>query len=158
MSTVHTVFQEGPNVVAVCERVLVTYAGGEIGVPYLDAATDAGRALGRRFPRSVGSLTLVPRPMTLPDDDVRAAARRQMRESNAWVKAAATVIAGGGFWNAAARGALTGINFLSRGGPERRVYDRTDEAIEWLRVCLDLPAPVAATVRLWADEAMRRAA
>jgi hypothetical protein len=123
--------------VGVFGPVLITYVRGSLDLAYLAAADRTGRALAARHPAGIASLTLVPSAMPIPEGRVRQQASRSTKESDQWVTAGATVIAGEGFIASAKRSVLVAMTIFS-GGPPRRVFAEPQPAIDWLAVRLDL--------------------
>lgn len=139
--------------VATFGPILITYVRGPVDMAYLAAAHRAGRALGAATPGGIGSLTLIPSAMPIPEGAVREQASRNTREANAWVAAGATVIAGEGFVASAKRSVLTAMTLFS-GGPPRRVFDEPIAAIDWLGARLGQSHGALEPLREWSLRAM----
>lgn len=124
-------YRAGDVAVATFGPILITYVRGPIDLAYLAAAKQAGRSLGAATPGGIGSLTLIPAAMPIPEGRVREQASRDTKEANAWVAAGATVLGGEGFIASAKRSVLTAMTLFA-GGPPRRVFDTSTGAIDWL--------------------------
>lgn len=145
----------GALVIATCGPVLVTVARGAVTKHYLEEALEAGRALGRQYPRAVGSLTLTTVEVPLPEPAIRELATRVSRESDAWVRAATTVVDGEGFKASVIRSLLVTMTIFQGGAP-RRVFSAHAPAIDWLTRTLPLEGAASGAIREWADEALAR--
>lgn len=144
---------DGGSAVATCDRVLITVYTRRAPLAYLDAAQEAGRALGKLHPKRVLSFTLAVDGAGLPAADFRAKAEVNMRESDAWVQAGAMVIGGSGFWASAARSVITGFIRVSS-GPTHRAFGDAASALTFLSTVGGLSPEVADSLRPWAEEVM----
>ncbi|MFO0684393.1 MAG: hypothetical protein U0234_20235 [Sandaracinus sp.] len=144
---------DGGSAVAKCDRVLITVYTRRAPLAYLDVAQEAGRALGKTYPKRVLSFTLAVDGAGLPASDFRAKAETNMRESDAWIQAGAMVIGGSGFWASAARSVITGFIRVSS-GPTHRAFGDVPGALSFLETVGGLSPEVSAALRPWATEVM----
>jgi hypothetical protein len=68
----------------------------------------------------------------IPSAEIRARIIECFRRLGPRLRAVAQVVEGDGFWAAAARCAIVGINLLSRGAYKRHVFGTRAEALAWL--------------------------
>ena len=139
--------------VGVFGPVLITYVRGSLDLEYLAAAHRIGRALAARHPGGIGSLTLVPSAVPIPEGRVREQASRNTKEADQWVAAGATVIAGEGFLASAKRSVLVAMTIFS-GGPPRRVFAEPQSANDWLAGRLGLPPRALDPLAEWSRLSM----
>ena len=131
MIEVNVELDEPGLAVVTCERLILTFVDRSVNEGFLDAAHRVGRALGRRYPGAVGSLTVTSPSIEIPPEPLRRLAATYTRDSNEWVRAGATVIAGDGFKASVARSVLTAMTIFAR-HPPRRVFDDSSRALDWL--------------------------
>ncbi len=153
MERVQVVHSNNGLAVAVYERVLITYVRGPATLAYLAVCHREGRKLGKRFPKGIASLVLLPDGVAIPDAAVRKQAQVNTHEANEWVGAGATVVAGTGFSAAAVRSVVTAMTVFSS-GPPRRVFSATEPAIAWLGRRLMIDDELLQPLVRWSEVAM----
>jgi hypothetical protein len=148
------VFTHGDLAVARFERVVITLIREDPTFPFLDAAQDLGRKLFRLYgPNGVGSLTLIPGQVPIPDAKFRERAKVYTKESAAWLCAGATVVGGEGFAASVIRSVVSAIT-LFEAGPPRRVFSSVDGASEWLAIRTGTPPARYTPLIEWCKVAM----
>ncbi|MAQ19704.1 MAG: hypothetical protein CMN30_33490 [Sandaracinus sp.] len=124
---------------ATFDDILLTVLQGPVTPEGLRRATEAGRVLGQQHRAGIGALTIIEADIPMPDGEARRVSAKLTKESDAWVKAQATVILGDGFWRSTARSVVTGILLLARGDRPRRAFGEIDEGTRWIADEVGLP-------------------
>lgn len=137
--------------VARFHMVNITLIRGAVTSEFLDASMREGRSLALRYPNGVGSLTLVMMGVPIPNEALRARASEAAKESQAWLRAGASVVKGAGFGASVVRSFLTAVTLLTS-GPPRRTFSEPSPAVSWLSHALDVPALVG--LLTWSERAL----
>ena len=129
---------------AVCavHNVLILIWHGGITEASLESSREAGIEMNRRFPKGIGSFIVAREGIPLPSADIREISETNMREASHWVREAAIVIEGEGFWSSAARSIYTAMVLFSRVPYGQKVFRDVRPAGAWLAASLeDGPSP-----------------
>jgi hypothetical protein len=129
---------------AICavHNVLVFIWHGDITRASLESSREAGLEMNRRFPKGIGSFIVAREGIPLPSANVREMSEANMREASQWVREAAIVIEGEGFWSSAARSVYTAMVLFSRVPYGQKVFSEVRPAGAWLGQTLeDAPPP-----------------
>jgi hypothetical protein len=137
--------------VARCGMFNVTLVRGAITSEFLDASMREGKAMARRYPNGIASLTLVMHGVPIPNEALRAQSAQAARDSQAWVRAGASVVKGDGFGASVVRSFLTAVTLFSS-GPPRRTFSEAATAVTWLSNVHGAPAPPG--LLAWSERAL----
>ncbi len=127
-------------------NVLVMVWHGDITPASLEGCRAAGRAMDRRFPKGIGSCIVAREGIPLPRAAARRLSEETMREASRWVRAAAIVIEGEGFWTSTARSIYTAMLHFTRVTYDQRVFKHVVPASSFLAETLE-DAPSGAALR-----------
>lgn len=136
--------------VARCGMVNITLIRGAISAEFLDASMREGRAMSRRYPDGIASLTLLVAGVPIPNEALRTQSAKAAKESQAWLRAGASVVGGDGFGASVARSFLTAVTLFTS-GPPRRTFSEPSAALTWL-TRVGYPPPPA--LLPWAERAL----
>lgn len=144
---------KGPSTYAIEEHgnVLVAVCVDAVTVPSLERLLGATKGLALRFPAGVAVVLVLP-----PNAPLLSTKRERDLASELLsvpgVAAFALVLEGDGFWAAAARSILVGLNALSRRTLPTKVFASIEQAAPWLSVVVRRPTggPVSLATALQA--------
>jgi hypothetical protein len=132
---------KGPSTYAIEEHgnVLVAVCVDTVTVPSLERLLGATKGLALRSPAGVGVVLVLP-----PNAPLLSTKRERELASELLsvpgIAAFALVLEGDGFWAAAARSILVGLNALSRRTVPTKVFASIDQAAPWLYFMVRRPA------------------
>lgn len=122
----------GSHTFAATGDILLFFWRGEVTTASVAATRACQVEMGAAWPRGVRILAVIAPGTRLPPADVRHQAALLDRELQNYVRAHATVLAGGGRWMAGARALLGAFFALTRTVYPRRVFGTAEEALRWL--------------------------
>lgn len=146
---------DADHTVASWHNVVVTRWVGKVQLPAMEVAFQLGKKLAEQHDRRVVSLTLVENGLNIPGSDVRSRASEMVAAAADYMVLNTTVINGEGFWNSAARAAMTGIIMMSRDKTPHKVFSSVAQVAPVLAPHVDA-SDVTADGVLRAIESLRQ--
>lgn len=123
--------------IAVCGNVVVHRTEGHSTVEGVGRVREKFEESSARS----GLLVIMENRLELAGGRGRKELQKMFEALDGQLEAVAYVLVGGGFWASAARSMLTGIILAARPSFPVLVFDREEDAIDWLRECLGDAAP-----------------
>ena len=127
------------HVCATWHNLLVIVWWGEIELDTVVATVGVSEQVFRSTGHKVVSLVVIEEGVPIPDSPIRRAVSSTMDNNSEFAERSANVIAGEGFWAAAARAVLTGIITVTRSPTPRKTFKHAQEALAWLAPSIGAP-------------------
>lgn len=140
------VHKDATAIVASVGRTVVMVVDGYLSPDAIWAMHHASTALGRKGP--VATIAVVgPNIAIPPAPETRLASEAATKQAPRTLVASATVLLASGFFGAALRSVVTGIELVAAKGQSRRTFGTFEEAVQFTGRALDSTEPERDLVR-----------